>query len=135
MKPGLKIGNSKTMDVSVTPDMFPVFGGHVVHPVLSTVTMVHYLEWVGRLVILPFLEDGEEGIGGGISVTHRAPAPRGTVVTFTATVIEVLETKVVCRIHADHDRGVIGEGCLTQFILPKADILARIELMQPSCEV
>lgn len=135
MKPGLEIGEHKRISVTVTDDMFPSFGGHVVHPVLSTVAMVHHMEWVGRLVILPYLKDDEEGIGGGISVAHLAPAPDGTVVTFTAEVTEVTSAKVVCQVFAHHDRGRVGEGTLTQFILPKKTIQSRIELMKQPFEV
>lgn len=52
------------MSITVTEDMIAAFGGEMVHPVLSTVTMVYYMEWVGRKVILPFLEEGEEGESG-----------------------------------------------------------------------
>ncbi|GAB6934111.1 MAG: thioesterase [Bacillota bacterium] len=129
MKPGLAVGHRETITVTVTEDMCAGFGGKRIHPVLSTVSMVYYLEWAGRKVIEPFLEDEEEGIGAAISVEHRAPAPVGKTVTFTAEAIEVTPKRVVCRVWAMHDKAVVGEGVFTQVILPKARIQERIHAM------
>lgn len=92
--------------------------------------MVHYMEWVGRLVILPYLTTSEEGIGGGIDVKHLAPAPEGSVVQFFAKATYVDENKVICRVWAAHKLAQVGEGTLTQFILPKTDIQSRIQAMR-----
>jgi fluoroacetyl-CoA thioesterase len=128
------VGDKTYVDVTVTDDMFPKFEGTIVHETLSTVSMVHYMEWVGRLMILPFREEGEEGIGGGISVNHLAPAPEGKTVTFWAEITEVNGPKVVCRVWAEHDQARVGEGTLTQFILPRKQICERIASMAGSVE-
>ncbi|PTX63323.1 putative thioesterase [Melghirimyces profundicolus] len=114
----------------MTREMTASFGGIEVHPTLSTVTMVYYMEWVGRNIILPFLEKGEEGVGGAITVKHRAPAPVGKQVTFTAEATEVKTNQVVCRVEARHDKAVVGEGTFVQAILLKQQIRDRIEEMK-----
>ncbi|SMO92267.1 thioesterase family protein [Melghirimyces algeriensis] len=130
MKPGLVPGLQETMRVTVTEEMTASFGGQEIHPTLSTVTMVYYMEWVGRKVILPFFEEEEEGVGGEISVKHRAPAPVGKDVLFTAEVTKVQVPHVVCRVEARHNRAVVGEGRFVQAILPKKNIRNRIEEMK-----
>ncbi|GMA60937.1 thioesterase [Alicyclobacillus fastidiosus] len=132
MRPGLRVGHQETVEITVTNEMFPEFAGQVVHETMSTVSMVYYMEWVGRLVILPFLEDGEEGIGGGIAVHHLAPAPSGKRVRFTAVVVEVSDHKVVCDVWGEHDRARVGEGQLVQYILEKRRIDERIHSMKSS---
>ncbi len=130
MKPGLHPGHREQITITVTEEMVASFGGKMVHPTLSTVTMVYYMEWAGRKVILPFLEEEEEGVGGQIAVKHCSPAPVGKKVTFTAEATEVKENKVVCRVWAEHDKAVVGEGTFTQVIAPKARIRERIEQMR-----
>ncbi|MGF7088171.1 putative thioesterase [Kroppenstedtia sanguinis] len=130
MKPGLKPGHRKQMQVTVTDEMTASFGGNQVHPTLSTVSMIYYMEWVGRQVILPFLEPGEEGVGSEISIQHRAPAPVGKEVTFTAEAIEVKPSKVVCSVRGEHDKSLVGAGTFVQAILPKQGILERIRQME-----
>ncbi len=130
MKPGLEPGYQETMTVVVTEDMVASFGGQMVHPVLSTVSMVYYMEWTGRKVILPFLENGEEGVGASVDIRHRAPAPVGKMVSFVATVTEVTPQKVVCNVIAEHDRAIVGEGEFVQVIVPKEKLEESIERMR-----
>ncbi len=130
MKSGLHRGHRESIDILVTEDMCPAFGGNIVHSVLSTVTMVYYMEWVSRLIILPFLEPDEEGLGITICISHMAPAPLGKEVTFYAEVSEVTVRKVICNVWAEHDKARIGEGVFTQIAKYKVDILQRIESMK-----
>lgn len=130
MKPGLYTGYQEKMTVTVTEEMVASFDGQMIHPVLSTVTMVYYMEWVGRRVILPFLEEGEEGIGASINVRHRAPAPVGKNVTFVATVTAWTPQKVVCDVNAEHDDALVGECEFVQVIWPKEKLQAHIEQMK-----
>jgi predicted thioesterase len=130
MKSGLTLGHQETLVITVTKEMAASFGGEMVHATLSTVSMVYYMEWVGRKVILPFLEEDEEGIGGAISVKHCAPAPIGKQITFVATVIDITDRKVVCSVIAKHNRAIVGEAEFTQMILPKAQIIEKIERMK-----
>jgi fluoroacetyl-CoA thioesterase len=130
MKPGLTPGYQEKITMTVSKQMLASCGGEMVHPTLSTVTMVYYMEWVGRKLILPYLEEWEEGVGASISVKHRAPAPIGKQVTFVATATKVKRNTVVCEVVAKHDRAVIGEAEFVQVILPKEKIQANIERMK-----
>ncbi|SDX24141.1 Predicted thioesterase [Marininema mesophilum] len=130
MKQGLQPGRQEQMEVTVTSEMTASFGGVEIHPVLSTVTMVYYMEWTGRNILLPFLEEGEEGVGGAITLHHRAPAPLGKIVTFTAEVIEVSASRVICQVKAEHDKALVGEGTFQQVILPVEKLYRRIEEMK-----
>ncbi|MGA8942453.1 MAG: thioesterase family protein [Thermoactinomyces sp.] len=130
MKPGLEPGYKETMVVVVKEDMVASFGGQMVHPVLSTVSMVYYMEWTGRKVILPFLEDDEEGVGASIDIRHLAPAPVGKTVLFVATVKVATPKKVVCNVMAEHDRAIVGEGEFVQVIVPKEKLKESIERMK-----
>jgi fluoroacetyl-CoA thioesterase len=129
VKPGLQIGRKESITITVTDDMCPAFGGQRVHPTLSTVSMVYYMEWVGRLIILPFLQDDEEGVGVSISIEHLAPAPIDKKVTFFAEATEIRSNKVVCHVWAEHDKALVGKGDFVQAILPKNRIYERIESM------
>lgn len=103
------------------------FGGAVIHPVLGTATLVHYLEWAGRKVIEPHLGPDEEGIGHAIAVVHRAPAPLGTSVTAAATLTRHEGSRVVCHVEArSADGRLLADGELTQVVLPREVIRRRV---------
>ena len=130
MKEGLKPGTTAEFTVVVTEDMLPKFEGEVVHPVMSTVSMIYYMEWAGRQVILPYLEADEEGSGFAVNIRHVGPAVAGQVVTFKAVCQEVTKNRVVCEVTADTARNRVGVGSFTQAIFNKHEIRRRFETLQ-----
>lgn len=130
MKEGLSVGEQQTYSTTVTPDMAAQFHGKVVHPVYSTVAMVYHMEWVARKVILPYLEEHEEGMGAEVSVRHIQPAALNSEVTLCATVTEYKKNKVVTKVSVMSNEREIGAGQVTQFILPKETIKQNITKTQ-----
>jgi fluoroacetyl-CoA thioesterase len=125
MKPGFAPGVTGEARFVVDESMLAAFEGQVVHRVLGTAPLVGWLELAGRRVILPWLEEHEEGVGHAISIVHRAPAPSGTNVTARAVLTEYAGNRVICRVEAHTDDGrLIADGAFTQVILPKATIRA-----------
>lgn len=122
MHDGLKAGQSASINIIVTPDMFARFEGMLVHPAYSTVTMVYHMEWVSRQIILPYLEDHEEGMGGAVTVKHIAPCTEGADVTVTATVTDLQANIVITNVRAESRGRLIGVGEVKQVILPKTKI-------------
>lgn len=129
MKPGMKIGDTATITAVVTEDMFAQFEGKLVHPAYSTVSMVYHMEWAARQIILPFLEEHEEGIGGGIKATHLAPTPEGMKLEITATLTGLKGKAVICAVEVRNEKAVVGEGEVTQYILPKEKISQKLHEM------
>jgi fluoroacetyl-CoA thioesterase len=122
MHDGLKAGQSASINIIVTPEMFARFEGQLVHPVFSTVSMVYYMEWVSRKIIIPYLEDHEEGMGGAVTVKHIAPCIEGAEVTVTATVTDLHGNTVITNVRAETCGRLIGVGEVKQVILPKTKI-------------
>ncbi|WP_257349346.1 thioesterase family protein [Pseudalkalibacillus decolorationis] len=130
MKPGMEVGQKATITAQVTPDMYAQFEGNVVHPAYSTVSMVYHMEWAARQIILPYLEEHEEGIGGGIKANHLNPTPAGSTVTITATLREIKGKAVICDLEVRNEKEMIGEGEVTQYILLKEMIEKKIQSMK-----
>lgn len=127
MKPGMEIGREETIEITVTEDMFAAFEGEVVHSVYSTVAMTYHMEWVSRKIILPFLESHEEGMGASVHLKHLAASPLGSVVTLTATLVDLRENVVVTKVSAKNHLGMIGQGEVKQVILPKEKIAEKVK--------
>jgi len=126
MKPGMEVGQTATITAQVTEDMFAQFEGNVVHEAYSTVSMVYHMEWAARQIILPYIEDHEEGIGAAVSVKHVAPTAVGTNVYVTAKLTELKNNVIITEVEAKNDKGVIGAGKVTQAILPKEEIHQKL---------
>lgn len=129
MKAGLNIGNQAEASVLVTAEMRPQFDGQIVHDVYSTAAMVHLMEHAARKILLPHLEEHEEGMGVSVQVTHLAPTPVGMNVRAVATVTELTKRKIVTSVDVWNDRAKIGEGIVVQAVLPKHEIQSRIDAM------
>lgn len=150
MKAGMEPGMVATVEGVVTEEMVAQFAGQMIHPVLSTAMMVYYMEWAARLIILPYLEDGEEGMGRAVSVQHIAPAPIGTSFRAVATLQRVKQKEseaheiqpeqttrrvsqriqVDCKVQVWAGERLLGEGEVVQMVVAKAFIEERLRAME-----
>jgi|SRR5690606_2373937 len=127
MKPGMEIGQRATIEAEVTENMVAQFEGQVIHPAYSTVSMVYHMEWASRQIILPYLEDHEEGMGAAVTVKHLAPSAVGTKVRITAELTKIKGNLVITNVEVFNEKGMIGKGEVVQAILPKEEIAKNIE--------
>ncbi|WP_404457727.1 thioesterase family protein [Sutcliffiella horikoshii] len=127
MKPELTLGTKHSIQITVTNEMFAQFEGELVHPVYSTAMMVYHMEWVSRQIILRVLEETEEGMGAEVKVKHLAPAKEGTILTLEATVVGLKKNFIITKVLIFSEDRVVGEGEVTQVILPKSKIITMID--------
>ena len=98
-----------------------------VHPVYATYWLCKHMEEAGRKIILPFLDDGEEGIGSAVSARHLAPAVAGERITILARHVATTGNRVHVSCGVTNGAGeLIGQGETEQAILPRERIAARI---------
>lgn len=134
MKPGLISGAETSFIVTVTPDMYPAFDGTTIHEVMSTVTMIYYMEKAGRELIVPFLEEEEEGSGFALDIKHVGPAVAGQEVTFRAVCTEAGAKRIVCEVVAETQFNLVGKGLFTQAIFNKATMADRLAALRRRTE-
>jgi len=68
----------------------------LVHPLYSTFALAQDAEWVCRRFVVLMKEEHEEGVGSRVSVVHRSPCPLGAEVRLVATLVEVIDNRVLC---------------------------------------
>jgi predicted thioesterase len=129
VKPGLQKGQTAQVEITVTPDMSAHFEGHTVHPLYSTSSLIHHMEWTCRKTILPYLEPEEEGMGLHVDVSHLMLTPIGMNVKIKATITEVRDNRVVAEVEAHNWRGKVARGTITQAIVKKQWLENKINEM------
>lgn len=119
MKCPFQPGDIKTFTHTVGGADAAAFESGQVHAVYSTFALARDAEWSGRLFVLEMKEDGEEGIGTGLTITHNSPALIGQQVLFTATLSEVNRNEVVTDYTATVGDRLIASGRQWQKIVPR----------------
>jgi len=130
MKTGFEPGITRSLTLTVTPDMCPAFDGVVVHHVYSTWSVAHHFEIGARKVLVDFLEPHEEGVGSHVSVDHLAPCPVGGEVRVEATLVEVSRDrhiKVVCECRAFSGSRLLATGKQIQVVMDKEHLKRYLE--------
>ena len=83
--------------------------------VLSTPQMIGFMERACRDLVLTMLDEGYDTVGTHVNVWHRAAAPMGSTVVFTAELLEVIADdgkprRAEFRVLATMGEKIIGEG-------------------------
>jgi predicted thioesterase len=127
MRPGPPRGETASRTITVTAEQTARVGGREIHPVYGTVALIADIEELCRDLLEPHLEAGEEGIGAGVELRHRAPVPVGEEVTLVATVATVDRDRLVCEVLARHRGALVARGSFEQRIVPSEVFAAEIE--------
>ncbi|PSR20964.1 MAG: thioesterase [Sulfobacillus acidophilus] len=126
MRSGLADGTATTVETVVTVNMVARLGGKQIHPVLATAQMIEWMEWAGRKLILPYLEESEDAVGYAIDIVHVAPTLVGESFSTTAVFRSRQGTRIITDVVARNCRGIIGHGVFTQVLVEKKTLADRI---------
>ena len=136
MRP-VAIGEQAVLKVLVTPAMTVKFDelGEL-HPVYATYELARHFEEVGRKLLLPHLEDGEDGLGTEIRVRHLRSALPGMQVTLSATVQKVEGRRLTVGIDAVSELGeLVATGSTEQYVSSSERIQAGFAELQERWKV
>jgi fluoroacetyl-CoA thioesterase len=126
VKAGLEPGTTGEVTSMVGEAEAIHFLGPDVTPVLSTPSLIWYMEAAAREALAPFLDEGENSVGTMVHVAHLAPTPVGGRVTSRAKVVEVEGRRVVFEVEAFDETEKIGEGTHERFVVDEARFASRV---------
>ena len=86
-------------------------------PVYATPAMLALIEKASCSALEGILNDGETSVGTLLNVKHLAATPVGMQVTATAELIERDGRRLVFKVSANDECGLIGEGIHERFIV------------------
>jgi predicted thioesterase len=112
------------LGVVITEEMTVDFGElGKIHPVYATYWIARHMEEAGRKVILPFLEEADEGLGTAVAVKHLASALPGMRVEVVAKHVVTEGRRIVCDCTAISELGdLIATGSTEQVVLPSSKV-------------
>ena len=85
--------------------------------VLATVMMIALMEKTSLESVEPFLEPGQGTVGTRVDVSHCSATPEGMKFRVDSELIEIDRRRLVFKVAAYDERGLIGEGTHERFII------------------
>ena len=93
--------------------------------VFATPMMIGMIEKACFDSVQPYLEEGKGTVGTHVNVSHLAATPVGMKVTAECELIEIDGRRLVFKVSARDERGLIGEGTHERFIIDTVKFLAK----------
>ena len=113
----LTIGIKGSADLLVTERLTAKEVGSGTVAVLATSMMIALMEKTCLLSVRSFLDEGQDTVGTQVHVSHTAATPVGMRVYCDSELIEIDRRRLVFRVTARDDAGVVGEGTHERFVI------------------
>ena len=122
MQAGIKGRREQT----VTAEMSAARIGSGLVEVFATPMMVALIEQTCLESVIPYLEEGQGTVGTLVNVSHVSATPVGMRVWCESELVEVDRRRLVFRVKAYDDCGLIGEGTHERFIIDTAKFTEKV---------
>lgn len=113
----LKIGETNINEYIVNPENTADYIGNDGVRVLSTPSMIEFMEATAAGIVLPKLPDGYRPVGTKINIEHSNPTPLNAKVSVKATLVGLEGRKLVFYVEAFNEKCRIGFGEYEQHII------------------
>ncbi|MHC1719459.1 MAG: thioesterase family protein [Clostridiaceae bacterium] len=128
MEFNIKEGMSATNEMIVTEDDTASKYGSGLLDVLSTPCMIGLMEGTSKKVVDESLPEGFSTVGIEVSIKHLKATPIGMKVKCEAVLEKIDGKKLIFRVDAWDEKGKIGEGTHTRFIINEEAFMNKIKL-------
>lgn len=96
-------------------------------PVFATPAMAALMENAAMMAVVGHLPAGATTVGTEIGVSHVKASPVGARITASAELVEVDGRRLVFAVRAWDERGTIGEGSHTRFVVDRDRFMSKLE--------
>ena len=121
----MQTGITTTTTLTVTEKDTAKAHGSGTLDVFATPAMIALMENTAMTSVAPYLSEDEATVGTELNVKHLSATPVGCTVTCQSELIETDGRKLTFKVTASDNKGVIGEGTHTRFIIKTEKFLAK----------
>ncbi len=123
----MEIGLKSSQTITVEEKDTAKAHGSGTLPVFATPAMIALMENTAMNVVSPYLSEGEASVGTLMNVKHLSATPVGGTVTCEAELTEADGRRLVFKVTARDNKGIIGEGTHERFIIKTEKFLAKAQ--------
>lgn len=113
----LKTGIKGYQELVVTQELTAKNMGSGVMDVFATPAMLALMEKTAFTSVAEYLNEGCGSVGTKVDIEHVASSPVGMKITCDSELIEVEGRKLVFKVEAYDEKGLIGKGTHERFIV------------------
>lgn len=113
----METGIKGRQEIAVTENMLSTNVGSGAVKVFATPMMIALMEKTSALSVEPYLEPGQSSVGTLVNVKHLAATPLGMIVYAESELVEIDRRRLVFKVAAYDEKGLIGEGMHERFII------------------
>lgn len=115
------------LEQTVTPEMSAARVGSGLVDVFATPMMVALIEQTCYESVLPHLDEGQGTVGTLVNVSHLSATPIGMRVWCESELVEVDRRRLVFKVKAFDECGLIGEGTHERFVIDTAKFMEKLK--------
>lgn len=123
----MQVGIKGRREQTVTVEMSAARIGSGLVEVFATPMMVALIEQTCLESVMPYLEEGQGTVGTLVNVSHVSATPVGMRVWCESELVEVDRRRLVFKVKAYDECGLIGEGTHERFIIDNAKFMEKIK--------
>lgn len=123
----IQTGIKGRREQTVTPEMSAARIGSGLVEVFATPMMVALIEQTCLESVLPHLGEGQGTVGTLVNVSHVAATPIGMRVWCESELAEVDRRRLVFKVKAYDECGLIGEGTHERFIIDTEKFFEKVK--------
>lgn len=127
MKPDLRVGLTFAKEYLLKKEHTAEHVGSGMLEVLSTPSMIAFMEKTARESVKLKLQEGYITVGARINVKHLNPVPIGEKLRVTAQLTGIDGRRLTFELKAEWRNEVIGEGQHERFIVNREKFLQELE--------
>ena len=121
----LEIGMTLTLTTTVTEDKTARAMKSGTLDVFATPAMIALMEETAYKTVADSHDEGMGTVGTYLAVKHLAATPLGMTVTCKAELVEIDNRRLVFKVAAYDEAGIIGEGDHERFIVQNEKFMAK----------
>ena len=122
----MEVGLKYESTVVVSPSNTAVTLGSGDMDVFATPAMVALMENAAMLAVAAHLPEGSATVGTQMNTSHIKASPLGATITASAELTEVEGRKLTFAVKAWDEKGTIGEGIHTRFVVDRERFLSKL---------
>ena len=126
-----KVGAAAEVQFTVEERHAIAFPGKDIPPVLSTPSLIWFLEHAAIKLIEPLLDPNEASVGTEIELQHLAPTPLAHSVTCVARVVQSDGPTIAFQLEAHDEKELIARGFHRRRVIHTASFIQRLQAKTP----